>query len=752
MLCEHYERRFVEDQGITLLKDIGDPAEVVRNYYEEKVKMLPEGEVERARRLIEEGLVSKGQGMRLSLHESFIELKFGVDKELLARLVDNRLLRAEPFSRGGYTYELTHDRLVPAVVRMRDQRLEAEAERDRQAKLDLEQRKAQELEERLAAEAQARQKLQNQNRRVMVLLGASIILGLIALWAFLDGRKQKDNLQAEKERGDTLVIRTQRTLDTLEQTKAKMERIINAFYFYDGRLAMAVKDLPGGRKYGFIDKEGRAQIPYIYDLATPFDENGFARAFRMDERVKADTVTLDEGTKKQRTKVNYDVQYEQVEFILDDTGKEYEVAYAIRDLLPTTRALNLIGTGIKRIPSSIGNFPDLELVFLDGSDNAPNSYNWLPTNLGRLKNLKHFSCSHGELSSSPTWINKLPGLEILDLSHNILTIIPEGMIHQDSLLKLDLAENSLQTIVLNLSPRSQLNLLDLSGNELTNVDGVLDSLHQLEVLNLERNELTSFPRQSGILSHLHYLDLSNNKLHDDDIIGIFALRKLEVLDLSGNNLSGMTFPGYLGIAQQVANFPLGDGLGNLVNLKTLGLEDCGLMQIAGNGFRELKLLRKLEWLSLAGNTYTTIPPEIFELYQLKNLDLSRNQITIDTFSTEKGFPWRLENLDLSYNAIEELPGKIGLLSRLRTLDLAYNDGLSELPNSIGQLEQLEVLNLSHTGVKTFPESMKNLKNLRLLKLNGTPIPMETLESLKKVLHPELRIEAEMEGQNQSSNP
>ena len=73
---------------------------------------LPEKDQLPARRLIEEGLVAEGEAMRLSLHESYIVQEFGVSEQLLGTLVESRLLRSEPFLRGGYTYEVSHDRLV----------------------------------------------------------------------------------------------------------------------------------------------------------------------------------------------------------------------------------------------------------------------------------------------------------------------------------------------------------------------------------------------------------------------------------------------------------------------------------------------------------------------------------------------------------------------------------------------------------------------------------------------------------------
>jgi formylglycine-generating enzyme required for sulfatase activity len=133
MLCEHYERRQVEAHGLSALDlpHIGDPGEVVRNYYDEKIRGLAPAQQAPARRLIEDGLVSEGDPMRLSLHEAFIAQEYGVGKALLEALVDSRLLRAEPFLRGGYTYELSHDRLMPAVAEARSARKQEELRLER---------------------------------------------------------------------------------------------------------------------------------------------------------------------------------------------------------------------------------------------------------------------------------------------------------------------------------------------------------------------------------------------------------------------------------------------------------------------------------------------------------------------------------------------------------------------------------------------------------------------------------------------
>jgi hypothetical protein len=208
MLCEKYERQLAEAKGLRLLgaADIGDPAQVVKQYYEEKIDSLPDPERLPARQLIEEGLVSEGEAMRLSLHENYIRSEYGVDKALLERLVDSRLLRAEPFLRGGYTYELSHDRLVPPVLHARSQRREEEArleaerlERERQLKLEEAQRQA-EMERALREKAQASELRARRQRRIAVVVSVlALALALLAGWSYRTAENAKKEAEKQKD-------------------------------------------------------------------------------------------------------------------------------------------------------------------------------------------------------------------------------------------------------------------------------------------------------------------------------------------------------------------------------------------------------------------------------------------------------------------------------------------------------------------------------------------------------------------------
>lgn len=73
--------------------------------------------------------------------------------------------------------------------------------------------------------------------------------------------------------------------------------------------------------------------------------------------------------------------------------------------------------------------------------------------------------------------------------------------------------------------------------------------------------------------------------------------------------------------------------------------------------------------------------------------------------------------------IERFPVDICNLPYLKVLDLNYNK-IGEIPSAIGKLENLEELYLGQsmmnqaTGLRLLPESMGNLRNLRILDLTG----------------------------------
>lgn len=116
-------------------------------------------------------------------------------------------------------------------------------------------------------------------------------------------------------------------------------------------------------------------------------------------------------------------------------------------------------------------------------------------------------------------------------------------------------------------------------------------------------------------------------------------------------------------------------------------------------------------LSLVKMKLSKIPPEIFEMENLEELDLSRNRI-------------------------REVPPAIGQLRKLRVLKLSKNQ-IESLPDEMGQLRRLEILDISRNPLYRLPESLGSCTALRQIlawdtNLTGLPATLNQLENLQEV--------------------
>jgi hypothetical protein len=165
IICQYVENKVIES-GKTLIEksDLGEIGAIFENYYEELIKRISnEADQQKARRLIEEGMILEGEDIRLSLHEGQITRDFDISQGLLEELVETRLIRAESSPRGGYVYELSHDTLIKPILRSKDRRLFA--------------KRIQAEQEKREAELQAKRELEaRRQRRILRAVGAGVLL------------------------------------------------------------------------------------------------------------------------------------------------------------------------------------------------------------------------------------------------------------------------------------------------------------------------------------------------------------------------------------------------------------------------------------------------------------------------------------------------------------------------------------------------------------------------------------------------
>ena len=142
-VCQYVEEHIViENKDVTISPDdLGNMEDIYQNYYDNQIAKIENGqERQLARRLIEEDMIFEEEERRLSIYEGQIFSK-GVNRELLEKLTNTHLIRAEPSPEGGFSYEISHDTLVPPILKSKEERLGKEKEEQEQEEERKEKRK-----------------------------------------------------------------------------------------------------------------------------------------------------------------------------------------------------------------------------------------------------------------------------------------------------------------------------------------------------------------------------------------------------------------------------------------------------------------------------------------------------------------------------------------------------------------------------------------------------------------------------------
>lgn len=131
------------------------------------------------------------------------------------------------------------------------------------------------------------------------------------------------------------------------------------------------------------------------------------------------------------------------------------------------KALNLINLNLERLPDSIGNLTDLEILYLDS-----NKLTSIPSSIRRLKFLRELRLVDNHLSSLPKTMSELKSLKILNLDGNNFDFIPELIKNFKSLKYLDISNNPIK--------------------KEPHFFGELDNLKILYAISLENHEIQSY--------------------------------------------------------------------------------------------------------------------------------------------------------------------------------------------------------------------------------------------------------------------
>jgi len=324
---------------------------------------------------------------------------------------------------------------------------------------------------------------------------------------------------AEKISKDALAETVKAKAET-QTALGKANKLIDAFYFYDGKFALAVKEIADryGRqskviyvkRYGFINKQGDEVIKYKYEKAEQFDYTGFARVKGKDENKKV------------------------TDYLIDTAGKEYRVAYKLTELKKDIIALDLGGQELHNFPEEILEQTQLQILLLNQT-----FLQILPAKIGQLKALQTLDLSSYQLSVLPPEVGQLNILQTLNLSYNRLNVLPREILQLKALKNLDLSHNELNVFPPGIEQLSTLKSLNLSSTGITDLPTEIGQLKNLQMLDLSNNRsflFTVLPPEIGRLESLQTLDLSNN-LFKSLPSEIGQLKNLKTLNLKRNTIS-----------------------------------------------------------------------------------------------------------------------------------------------------------------------------------------------------------------------
>ncbi|KAK8308006.1 hypothetical protein V6Z11_D02G026200 [Gossypium hirsutum] len=363
------------------------------------------------------------------------------------------------------------------------------------------------------------------------------------------------------------------------------------------------------------------------------------------------------------------------------------------------------------IPSSIANLSylvNLDLR-LEGLYIGGNSFSSMKLDMFvQLKNLKGLDLSNVSLlierdNGSLTF----PQLESLSLrSCNLkkkslslrscnLTEFPEFIKRQDKLKYLDLSNNKISGAIPNWVWKKSLWYLFLANNHLSSLDQLLPN-------QSSTSSQTSLTRPICNLSQLRNFNASHNNLSGPIPNCLGKMNDLNLLDLQGNNFSGM--------------------LPKFSKATQLYILKVSENRLEGKLPRSLVECTLLEVLDVGNNMMNdTFPFWLQKLPYLMVLILRENIFygQIKHFKHKFVFP----NLDVLDIASNQFSGELSInflqTTRLRSLKIGGNKLEGKLSRSLANCKALEVLDLGNNMVHdTFPFWLEKLPSLKVLILRA----------------------------------
>ncbi|XP_073988528.1 PH domain leucine-rich repeat protein phosphatase isoform X3 [Rhodnius prolixus] len=406
-----------------------------------------------------------------------------------------------------------------------------------------------------------------------------------------------------------------------------------------------------------------------------------------------------------------------------------------RSNFPALVSLDLSHNGIRHLPPAIASMDLLEELKADG-----NLIEDLPQ-IGFL-GLRNFSLTNNKLQSIPAFLlpaqQHMRALTLLEADEGDEVLKPEDLKqinlranllkgniilgNYGNLTQLDVSENSIECLDLTAldklqsvqCSRNKLQDISLNGTSLSSLIAGNNCLTKLSIhpkptklkhLDISYNKLTSLPDWLGACHHLRTLFASHNQLVSlPDHLFCSELSCLQTLQLSFNSLKSLP--------QVIRHIPL----------QQLFLQSNNISTLPDHFFLATSRLRIL---NLSKNNLGELPTSISDGHQLERLYLTCNQLSDIHILTRFT---NLRVLHVAYNLCNQLPNLcVGSWPDMEELVLSGNR-LDRLPGNIAQWQHLRVLRLHNNQLMACP-SLAASTSLKVLDLSHNNLDKVNLVSL-----------------------
>ena len=345
--------------------------------------------------------------------------------------------------------------------------------------------------------------------------------------------------------------------------------------------------------------------------------------------------------------------------------------FEILNSVPTLTTLILSNAKLAHIPdAAFDKMPNLVKLVLD-----KNHFVSLPSHVGKLRKLEHFSIARNALSSLPVEIGCLTELRFLDVRQNNLKKLPMEIWWAGKLETLNISSNVLDNFPKLGSrppqvpgdvvpPVNQGPINGTPGNGSQNSS--FEELGPLEAFGQRRPSQAS----GGLLS-VGGSPVPGGSDRKSSVVSVYGKggRKTSVVSrsTSQNSLGTMTPPSTLGRQDSGLSAKLINTFAG--SLKNLLLADN---QLDDDVFDEITLLGELRILNLSYNDLNDMPQRSLKSWpQLVELYLSGNELTSLPSDDFEEFSL-LQVLHINGNKFQTLPAELGKAHRLAVLDCGSN--------------------------------------------------------------------------------